>query len=325
MTFFHAIDQVESPMKSTRGSGFAMPDRCLLLCYLRTWRYCFYMLTYAASGTRHFVTEPEGLRSRRVWEFFACLSGRVGLVLPDHQKPEWGSKTLWAFPAEHVHGWTSVEPVDRLVFQHTVVPKDLEQFVPHRGYYQVALTGGDFEQLHRLMALAKQIMKRPTTHINLQTQTVVAELSLMAARDVNAEPLPLYRFTRFRVEFVLAWYRDHMNVDRPVEAAADRIHVSPVHLRRMFRRVLGETPRAVFNRIRMERVDFLLSRTDLTLEAIASEVGLADSASLSRAVQAYFGELPGEKRKTQRQQASRGRYGKDSRCPDLTRSTSRSL
>lgn len=258
------------------------------------------MITYAATGMRHFGTEPERLRSRGVWEFFACLSGRVGLVLPDRREPRWQSRTLWAFPSEHMHGWTSMEQVDRMVFQHTVVPKELEQFVPSRGYCRVALSDGDCEQLHRLMTLAKQVVNRPTTLINLQTETVVSELSLMALREVTADPLPLHRFSRFRVRYVLAWYRDHMDAHRPVEAAADLIHVSPVHLRRMFRRVMGETPSMAFNRIRMEQVDRLLRQTDLTLDVIASEIGLADGASLSRAVQAYFGELPGEMRRKHR-------------------------
>lgn len=92
------------------------------------------MLNYAASGMRHFGTDPEKVRSRRVWEFFVCLSGRVGLVLPDRQKPEWGSRTVWAFPAEHVHGWTSVEPVDR--HRITNLMSSLTQAGRASGYYE---------------------------------------------------------------------------------------------------------------------------------------------------------------------------------------------
>lgn len=258
------------------------------------------MLTYTSSGMRHFGTEPERVRSRTVWEFLACVDGQAGLVLPDRQDPQWRSRTLWVFPGDHVHGWTSTEPVERLVFHHTVVPKELEQLIPPRGYFRVDLTDEDCEQLHRLMALAKQVVEHPSTLSKLQTETVVSELSLMALREVTVKPLPLHRLTRFRVDYVLAWYRDHMDADRPVEAAAERIHVSPVHLRRMFRSVMGESPSAAFNRIRMERIDCLLSQTDLTLATIAAAVGLADGASLSRAVKAYFGELPGEIRRTRR-------------------------
>ena len=259
------------------------------------------MITYLATGSRDFETTPERLRSRTVWEFFACLNGEAGLVLPDQQGTQWQSRSFLAFPAEHIHGWTSTQPVDRLVFHHTGVPQELEQAIPPRGYYRVNLADEDCEQLHRLMTLAQRVVERPTTLINLETETVVRELSLMALRDATPEPLPLHRFTRFRVEYLLAWFRDHMDVSRPVETAAERIHVPPVHLRRMFQRVLGETPHAAFNRIRMERVERLLRQTDLTLGKIASEVGFSDSASLSRAVQAHFGELPGEKRRSLRQ------------------------
>lgn len=255
------------------------------------------MIYYLADGPRHFGNDPVCVFSRRGWEFIACVDGRMCLRLPKPPKPELRGRTLWVFPAGFYHGWTSTEPCERLVFHHTVVPLELEKHVPARGYYQVDITDADCERLRALMALARQALDHPTELSALQTETVVRELSLMALREIQPDPMPHSEVDHLRVARAMAWFHDNLACGASIGGAAEKVHVSPVHLRSLFHQVLGESPRAMINRIRMEMAADLLKHTDLTLEAIAPMVGLSSGSSLSRAVKAHFGRLPGDMRK----------------------------
>jgi transcriptional regulator GlxA family with amidase domain len=110
--------------------------------------------------------------------------------------------------------------------------------------------------------------------------------------------MPHNEISRIKVARALAWYHDNIAQGATLEKAAARVSTSAVHLRRLFHQVLGESPTAAVNRIRMDMAADLLRHTDLTLDVIAPMVGLSSGSSLSRAVKAHFGRLPGEMRKS---------------------------
>lgn len=256
------------------------------------------MITYLASGFRHFGNDPVDIHRRSAWEFEACVSGRFALLLPGGAEPVPRARTLWVFPRGFAHGWTSTEPAERLVFHHLTVPKELEHFVPECGYYQIDLTDEDCDKLRTLMDEAEEVFEKPNELSHLRTEAVVIELSLMALREITPRPLPQDDISHIRVERALAWYHDNMMYNPKLDDVAAVVSISPPHLRRLFHTVRQESPQVAFTRIRMQRVLDLLKNTDLTLEAIASEVGLSSGSALSRAVKTHFGRLPGDLRRS---------------------------
>ena len=86
-----------------------------------------------------------------------------------------------------------------------------------------------------------------------------------------ADPL-IQRFER--------WARDHLKEGFSLQTAADALATSARTLQRRCQEVLGKSPLAYFQDLRVERAQSLLHGSGLDLEAIAAEVGYVDGATL---------------------------------------------
>jgi transcriptional regulator GlxA family with amidase domain len=87
----------------------------------------------------------------------------------------------------------------------------------------------------------------------------------------QADPLIL-RFER--------WARDHLKAGFSLQDAAGALATSSRTLQRRCEAVLGKSPLAYFQDLRVERAQSLLHGSGLDLDAIASEVGYVDGATL---------------------------------------------
>ncbi|MBR8211449.1 helix-turn-helix domain-containing protein [Burkholderia cenocepacia] len=111
--------------------------------------------------------------------------------------------------------------------------------------------------------------------------TLVARFMLIDKRSSQAEyVIPDYlahadpliaRFER--------WAREHLSLGFSLQTAAAALAVGPRTLQRRTEAVLGKSPLAFFQDLRIERAQTLVSM-GYDLETIASEVGYADSATL---------------------------------------------
>jgi transcriptional regulator GlxA family with amidase domain len=87
----------------------------------------------------------------------------------------------------------------------------------------------------------------------------------------QADPLVL-RFEK--------WARDHLREGFSLPDAANALGASPRSLQRRCQAVLGKSPLAYFQDLRVERAQSLLHGSSMDVEAIAAEVGYADGATL---------------------------------------------
>ena len=87
----------------------------------------------------------------------------------------------------------------------------------------------------------------------------------------QADPLML-RFER--------WAREHLSEGFSLQQAADALATSPRTLQRRCNAVLGKSPLAYFQDLRVEHAQTLLHGSGLDLDAIAAEVGYVDGATL---------------------------------------------
>lgn len=87
----------------------------------------------------------------------------------------------------------------------------------------------------------------------------------------QADPL-IARFER--------WARDHLQAGFSLTKVAAALAVSPRSLQRRCQAVLGKSPLAYFQDLRVERAKALIHGSGLDLDAIAAEVGYVDGATL---------------------------------------------
>src|SRR5262249_57117586 len=76
------------------------------------------------------------------------------------------------------------------------------------------------------------------------------------------------------------WAREHLQQGFSLQDAADALATSARSLQRRCQAVLGKSPLAYFQDLRVERAQSLLHGSGLGLDAIAAEVGYADGATL---------------------------------------------
>jgi transcriptional regulator GlxA family with amidase domain len=88
------------------------------------------------------------------------------------------------------------------------------------------------------------------------------------------------------------WLPDHLGEPLTVDALARRVAMSPRTFARRFTGETGTTPAAFVEELRVERARELLETTDLTVAAIAAQVGLRTPETLHRAFQRRVATTP---------------------------------
>ncbi len=97
---------------------------------------------------------------------------------------------------------------------------------------------------------------------------------------------------------VLAWAGEHLDDDLSVGRLAARAHMSERTFARRFRAEVGTTPAAWVARLRLQRAQELLERTDLPIEEVARRAGFGTSAALRHHFGAELGTSPQAYRRT---------------------------
>ena len=82
-----------------------------------------------------------------------------------------------------------------------------------------------------------------------------------------------------------------------VAALANVACMSPSHFTRQFRAVFGETPHQYLYRRRIERAQWLLRSTDMSVTQICLEVGYTSLGTFTRTFRQLVGETPTEHRR----------------------------
>jgi transcriptional regulator GlxA family with amidase domain len=88
------------------------------------------------------------------------------------------------------------------------------------------------------------------------------------------------------------WLSDHLDADLGVDALATRAGMSPRNFARVFRRETGTTPAVHVEELRVEAARRLLETTDLTVAAVARQVGIRHAETLHRAFRRRVGTTP---------------------------------
>ena len=117
---------------------------------------------------------------------------------------------------------------------------------------------------------------------------------------------------------LLVKIQSNLAEDLDLETLAERCGYSPFHFHRLFREVVGETPRQYVQRLRLEKAAYLLQITDETILDISLSTGFRNHETFSRAFRRAFGCTPRAYReegvKLQRERLERNRDFRGENC-----------
>ena len=95
---------------------------------------------------------------------------------------------------------------------------------------------------------------------------------------------------------IRAYIRTHLHQRMTLDDLAREADMSKYHFSRVFKQTTGQTPMELVNQMRVEKVQDLLLHTNLTLAAIAAQVGLVDASHLSHMFRLLTERSPGSLR-----------------------------
>lgn len=244
------------------------------------------MLRHFANGRVQWRA-PIPCHTRTNWEFYALLEGQCALRFSDAGEWTVQPRSLWLFAPDCSHGWANVAGVEfqRVALHFSAVPDPVGQLVRQQGgWVRRSLDDGAVDRVREIAAGLEAHFRVPTRISPLHFQRALLELSLFILGGVEAPGTApgLSDLSELRIERALAWYVEHLGQHPKVAQVADAIHVSPSHLRRLFAQTRNTSPKAAFQRVRLERAMELMGNSVLTLEEVATHCGYTSASHLCR-------------------------------------------
>lgn len=135
--------------------------------------------------------------------------------------------------------------------------------------------------------------------IELDSLTITLFALLKRLRE-ELPPLPRGGLARWQERRVIDYLRDHLAEDTGIPELAALVGLSPFHFARQFRASTGLPPVAYQRRLRVERAQELLMRTELSVTEIAFATGYDSSQAFARAFRQAVGASPSEWRRDRR-------------------------
>jgi len=254
------------------------------------------MLRYFANGR---IRWKNGMRcnTRTNWEIYAVIDGRCGVRFRDGSHPVLQERRLWIFAPDCAHAWIDDghHTYHRLSLHFSSVPYPLDEIVRQNGgWLGRTLTERDIARLQAIAGDLEFHYCHPVVVSPLHFQRGLMDLAVMLldGHSATTEPMALTDVASFRVERAVSWYTEHLARNPSVKEVAEIIHVSASHLRRLFAEVRQASPKELFRRVRLEKAQDLMGRTNLTLDEIAGHCGYASASHFCRDYKAVYHFTP---------------------------------
>lgn len=251
------------------------------------------MIRYLGTGVRRYDQRPIRCVTRPYWECEAVVAGRIAPMLArESLAPQ--ARTMWIFAPGQPHGWigASGEEAQVVVFHIETMPEPFPGLLADQGYLACTLHDADIIALSHWASEVARHIAQPSALTALCYQRLVADIGLLALRDLaSGLPRPQPQASE-RVARAEQWFLDHLHLRPVLPDIAQAVGCSVAHLRRLFHGVQGCSPQQRLAALRHRRVCELLDEGQLGHRAIAEECGFADAACLARAFRAHCGASP---------------------------------
>jgi len=96
-----------------------------------------------------------------------------------------------------------------------------------------------------------------------------------------------------RIDHVVNYISEHLDDQVSLETLAGVAHYSPFHLQKVFKQIVGDSPKQFMIKLRLETAFHLLViHPQKSVQQISVESGFSSPAVFSRAMKGYFGHSP---------------------------------
>jgi AraC family transcriptional regulator len=96
-----------------------------------------------------------------------------------------------------------------------------------------------------------------------------------------------------RIDHVVNYISEHLDDQVSLETLAGVAHYSPFHLQKVFKQIVGDSPKQYMMKLRLETAFHLLViHPQKSVQEISVESGFSSPAVFSRAIKGYFGHSP---------------------------------
>ena len=184
-----------------------------------------------------------------------------------------GSRTEYYFEGRSVHVSSLFE----------LEPSPL----PHRQVPVLFPLGNSFELLWDRMEQVSALSQTDRLHSEIRLWDV-----LISIIGVSENPLSSSNNPKL-VEQALAAIDHQLSESLTVEGLATQLSVSSRHLTRLFQASIGDTVIGTIQKKRMQRAEYLLQNTTISIKEIASLVGFTDLHHFNKSAKKHFGVAAG--------------------------------
>lgn len=253
------------------------------------------MLRHFAYGYRDFRKLPDIAAVRYNWIIMVSFDGKLH---PRLDPPKKGEKieraNFFVVPPQLRYVLVPETPrCNRAVFHFAYVGEMLQAEVTKRGIFRKLLNEEELKEARSITDSVKGPFRTPNQLSELYFESALLRLTILALRGLDFERIQsLQNVPRERVEKAMVWYNDHLQNSPSLSDVADSVHISVTQLRRHFYEQVGRSPKAIFNKLRMQRATQLLISTSLTLDQIGEQCGFQSATDFCRAFKKVFNVTP---------------------------------
>jgi AraC family transcriptional regulator len=182
--------------------------------------------------------------------------------------------------------------------QRPFIPADAEfgavEFAP-RLFFENALL---WQTAVKLTALIEAGPSTSRLYAEALCVVLVHELLRIERGTVLAEPLARGGLAGWQRRAVAEYLEEHLGDQVSLATLAGLAQLSPYHFSRAFKRSFGMPPHRYHTTRRIERAKTLLADRDMSVTAIAMEVGFAETSSFTAAFRRIAGRTPSAYRRS---------------------------
>lgn len=246
-------------------------------------------------------------------EIGLCVAGSASVRLNEKRYPSSAGSIIVA--PKGVHHNQEYDNEQMIYWRYLVINEDyLLRVAPDRYHARISaildaigenglFIPGDASEASALIQLMFDLRRSDRSDSSAELEMCVMLLMLLLARYRESVPLnaavePMEAHLRQPIEPALAYVYEHYKEDIQISELARSCSMSESYFRKLFQRIMGQSPLEYLNAYRVHRAMNLLRTTGDPIQNVAVRAGFSSVAAFNRNFKQHAGVSPSEWRRS---------------------------